>query len=122
MRISPHFTRAEFECECGCGFDAADKTLVETLETTREHFKNKYPDRKIALIITSGNRCKEHNKNVGGSDNSYHTKGMAADFYIKNVMHSEIQNYLKEQYQNWFGIGSYDTWTHLDVRSTPARW
>lgn len=122
MRVSDHFIRAEFACECGCNFDCVDKTLVETLERVREHFKNKYPNKTISIRITSGNRCREHNIKVGGAANSYHTKGMAADFQVKDVAPSEVQAYLLATFQNWFGIGSYAGWTHLDTRSTPARW
>lgn len=36
------------------------------------------------IIITSGYRCAELNKAVGGVANSWHTKGNAADLRIKN--------------------------------------
>lgn len=35
------------------------------------------------VIITSGYRCPQVNKLVGGSKNSQHMSGCAADFYIK---------------------------------------
>lgn len=42
-------------------------------------------DMNTDLIITSGYRSKEYNKSIGGSDKSWHCKGLAIDFYFKNV-------------------------------------
>ena len=73
----PNFKKAEFKCPCGkCnGYgNGIATTLVETLQELR----NKYGK----LQITSGYRCPAHNKAVGGSTNSKHTKGQAADFYL----------------------------------------
>lgn len=73
----PNFKKAEFKCPCGkCnGYgNGIATTLVETLQELR----NKYGK----LQITSGYRCVAHNKAVGGSTNSKHTKGQAADFYL----------------------------------------
>lgn len=36
------------------------------------------------IIITSGFRCKELNKRVGGAENSQHLRGEAADIYVGN--------------------------------------
>lgn len=73
----PNFKKVEFKCPCGkCnGYgNGIATTLVETLQELR----NKYGK----LQITSGYRCPAHNKAVGGSTNSKHTKGQAADFYL----------------------------------------
>lgn len=122
MKVSNHFIRSEFACKCGCGFDSADKLLVEVLEGLRSHFVNKYPKRKIAIIITSGNRCKKHNKQEGGSEKSYHVRGLAVDFRIKNVHEDEVVQFLEIAYPSKFGIGQYTNRTHLDVRNSLARW
>ena len=37
------------------------------------------------VIITSGYRCPQVNKLVGGANNSQHMSGCAADFYIKGL-------------------------------------
>ena len=37
------------------------------------------------MTITSGLRCKAHNKAVGGVDNSKHLEGRAVDFYAPSV-------------------------------------
>lgn len=117
MRVSNNFLRSEFACKCGCGFDAVDITLNEVLEDVRKHFGGN------SIKITSGNRCPKYNATIpGASSKSQHTKGMAADFRVKNVHEDRVADYLEEKYPDWFGIGRYEGRTHIDVRSTPARW
>lgn len=75
-----HFKKSEFACKCGgryCdGYPAElDKRLVEVLDTIREYSGK-------PVVISSGLRCKNHNKNVGGVGNSYHLSGRAVDFTI----------------------------------------
>lgn len=40
------------------------------------------------IIITSGYRCPQVNRLVGGVDNSQHMSGCAADFHVKGYNHS----------------------------------
>lgn len=113
--LSKHFSRAEFECQCGCGNDTADYKLVEVLEELREYFGT-------PIRITSGNRCEVHNRDIGGSMNSLHIHGRAADIQVSGVDPRDVQEYLKSQYPNSLGIGSYITFTHVDSRGWRARW
>jgi len=112
---SPFFTREEFACACGCGFDVADSELLDVLEGLRFKFD-------AAVIITSGCRCKEHNKEVGGSENSQHIFGKAVDFKVENVNADDVAEYLLSEYPDSYGIGRYDGRTHIDVRDKKARW
>lgn len=123
MKVSPNFNREEFACQCGCGFDSVDIQLLTVLEETREYFKELYPDQNIYITITSGNRCPEHNIAIGSTaTQSKHTKGIAVDFKVNSVSSDEVHQYLCNKYPNCFGIGKYVGRTHLDVRSTKARW
>lgn len=85
-----HFTKSEFTCKCGCGFDNIDINLVRILEDIRSHFGDN------PLIVTSGCRCAKHNRAVGGVQGSRHVYGKAADFYIKNVNVGNVLNYCKQ--------------------------
>ena len=38
--ISENFSREEFACKCGCGFNTADKELVHILEKVRTKFNS----------------------------------------------------------------------------------
>ena len=112
---SHHFHRSELACKCGCGFDAVDVELLYVLEDLRKHFGS-------PLVITSGNRCMAHNTRVGGSPNSQHLNGIAADIRIVGVQPEVVANYLEEKYPKKYGIGRYDRWVHVDVRKYKARW
>ena len=73
----PNFKKAEFKCPCGkC--DGYGDGIASSLLVTLQNLRDKYG----AVKITSGYRCTSHNKEVGGSTNSKHTKGQAADFYL----------------------------------------
>lgn len=43
------------------------------------------------IIITSGYRCPEINKLVGGSNTSQHMKGQAADFYVSGYTPQQMR-------------------------------
>ncbi|MGB5631800.1 MAG: D-Ala-D-Ala carboxypeptidase family metallohydrolase, partial [Waterburya sp.] len=64
--FTQNLSRVEFKCQCGCGFDTVDFSLVTALQTTVYHFQKKY-DQDVRIKITSGCRCPAHNKKVGGA-------------------------------------------------------
>lgn len=121
--LTTNFSRHEFECECGCGYNTVDIELVQVLEDIRSHFFAK------SLIITSGCRCYKHNeslKKIGASSKSQHLFAKAADFKVKDdygyVNPGLIYDYLDRRYPAKFGIGLYGNRVHIDVRSHAARW
>lgn len=115
--MSQHFKRYEFECKCGCGFAAQDEELMRVLEDLRVQFGN------VPIMVTSGCRCEAHNKKVGGSKGSYHVKGMAADIRVQGATPHAVGEYLRNKYPEKYGIGTYPSWVHIDMRGEPgARW
>lgn len=114
MKLSRHFSRIEFVCRCGCGMDTVDSELIAVLELIRERFG--------PVHIISGNRCKEHNKAVGGADDSQHLYSKAADILSKGHKPKEVVEWLDKQFPDTYGIGEYDTWVHVDVRKERGRW
>ena len=113
--LSPHFNREEFQCSCGCGQDVVDAELINVLEDIRTAFNK-------PIIINSGNRCEEYNKSIGGSLNSQHLVSKAVDIVVNGVAPAAVYTYLSYQYPNKYGLGSYTTFTHIDVRNGEARW
>jgi uncharacterized protein YcbK (DUF882 family) len=111
--ISEHFSRSEFSCACGCGRDTVDAALLTILEKIRTHF-----DRPVH--ITSGHRCEDYNRQVGGSSNSQHLHGRAADIVVQGIPASLVQELCEDL--NVPGLGKYETFTHIDTRSGHARW
>lgn len=115
-QLSPNFHREEFKCKCGCGFDIVDAELIIMLETIRAACKG------APITITSGCRCPEHNKKIGGSEHSYHVIGKAADFKVKGYKPSWVANKLDAIAPESYGLGRYNNWTHIDVRNGKGRW
>lgn len=111
-----HFARREFACKCGCGFDAVDIELLGVLEQLRQDLGNR------PVSITSACRCEAHNRKVGGARHSVHKQGKAADIRVKGLLPAQVADYLERTYPGRYGIGRYATFTHIDVRPSPARW
>lgn len=115
MKLSKNFSRREFACKCKCGFATVDIELIQVLERVRERFGN-------PVKITSSCRCVKHNKDVGGKPSSKHLRGIAADIIVKGVEPAQVYKFLDDHYSDRYGIGRYNTFTHIDVRSKRARW
>lgn len=69
---------------------------------------------KIPFVINSGYRTDSHNKSVGGTKDSSHKKGLAADIHVKdNQARKVILNALiKAGLDRRIGIG--ETFIHVD--------
>ena len=113
--LSAHFSRREFACRCSCGFDTVDARLLEVLESVRQHFD-------VPVTVNSGCRCLEHNKRTGGAPRSQHLVGRAADIVVSGVAPRDVASWLERTYPGQLGIGRYAGFTHIDSRSTAARW
>ncbi len=50
------------------------------------------------IIVTSGYRCEELNKRVGGVKTSYHLRGMAADIRPKNGFLYELYSFVERMF------------------------
>ena len=113
--LSYHFSRSEFKCKCGeCEVDTVDAELIGVLEALRKRY-----DRPIT--ITSGCRCVEYNREVGGAEDSQHLLGKAADIVVKGIDPAEVYHYLNWAYPDCYGLGDYEDFTHIDVREDKAR-
>ena len=66
------------------------------------------------MIITSGFRCSEVNKLVGGVSNSQHTKGQAADFTVSGeTVEGLIFKIATSGIEYDEIINEYDKWVHI---------
>lgn len=69
------------------------------------------------VVMNSGYRTPWHNYDVGGADGSYHTKCMAADFFIPGVPKAKL---IAFAHKSVFvgGLGCYPSrnFIHIDVR------
>lgn len=112
-KVSEHFNRKEFACQCGCGLDSIDSMTLEALEAIRVHFGK-------PITINSANRCVEHNAAVGGASKSQHLRSRACDIVVKDVEHDTVADYAESL---GISVGRYNSFTHIDTRSgLAARW
>lgn len=119
--MTKHFKEEEFYCPCArCKADPSRRVpvnpkLLDWLEDVRLHFG-------LPVIINSGVRCAEHNREVGGVEHSQHVKGNAADIRIRGVCPRVIYSYLNYTHPNECGLGLYTNFVHFDVRLNKTRW
>lgn len=113
--LSKNFSRKEFACHCGCGFDDISLELIAVLQQLRDYYGK-------PVKINSACRCEKHNAKVGGAKHSKHKEGIAADVVVSGVLPKDVHKYLIEKYEGRYGIGRYNTFTHIDVRDGCARW
>lgn len=111
--IAPNFRAKELACNDGNGRFLAHPATLVLLEKIREHFNR-------PVIINSFYRTPKYNQEIGGSNNSRHLYGMAADIYIRNISPEEIYDYADSL--DIGGLGIYDSFVHLDVWKEGRRW
>ena len=122
MKLTENFSLSEFQCKCGCKMPALVKENIQELALNLQMLR----DIVGALNLTNAYRCKEHNLAVGGSVKSQHLVGKAADIQSPGAEPSEIANItevlMDTKKLKAGGIGRYNTFTHIDIRGSLARW
>ena len=113
-QITKHFHSEEFRCKC-CRSIRIDERLVNNLEKLFEKLN------ASKCIISSGYRCPEYDKKIGGFV-GYHAKGLASDciYYDKDgkAIPSKIVICVAYDLDLFRGIAKInDNFTHLDVRT-----
>ena len=114
--LTKNFSRWEFACRCGCGYDGIKPSIVFALQITRDHFDS-------PITISSGCRCGKHNKAEDGYPNSKHLFGIACDFVVEGVDACDVADFIDDYFGGNNGIGRYRDFTHLDTRTYKrSRW
>lgn len=110
-----NFHSVEWECRCGCREDfPIDMEQVHFLEDLRDRLGR-------PVTITSGYRCEEYNKKVGGAKHSQHRLGTATDIIVRGMDVYELYEIVKPM--NPKGLGLYENFLHIDNREGKrARW
>ena len=95
------------------------KMLAVQLEIIRAHFN-------APVIINSGYRNLEYNRNIGSKDTSQHVKGTAADIVVSGVSPDDVADAIEFLINTGMlkegGVGRYNSFTHYDIRGSRARW
>ena len=115
-KLSENFSVKEFACKGNgcCTETPIDDQLVKYLQKIRDHFGT-------TVTIACGHRCEKHNAEVpNAAQRSRHIYGQAADIHVKGVNPIEVAKYAESIGVK--GIGHYDTFVHIDTRTTKSFW
>lgn len=109
-----YFKRSEFKCKCGniyCnGYPAEpQETLIRAADKVREHFGK-------PMHVSSGLRCTQHNKNVGGVSNSRHLSGKAMDYSVSGFSADMILAYVKQLPEIRYAYAIDSIFVHMDIK------
>ena len=126
MKLTNNFTKSEFECKSGEEMPLEVLENVKLLAIQLQKIRD-YVGKPIR--INSAYRSEAHNEAIGGVKTSQHILGKAADITIDTFTPDEvvsiIENMLTNEMLGGFyigGLGSYNTFTHIDIRDKKARW
>jgi uncharacterized protein YcbK (DUF882 family) len=118
-----YFKISEFDSKDGAEMPSDVKVnvieLIDNLNVLRQELGS-------PLYVNSGYRSPEHNKNIGGSINSQHLTGKAADIrsneYTPKQIKDKIEELIKVGKMKQGGLSAYNTFVHYDIRGKKARW
>ena len=109
-------------CPC-CGKGNPSVAILMLLEVVRTWFNK-------PVTINSMCRCTKYNRVVGSKTDlsrhvcdDYDWEPDAADIVVKDIAPMKVYLFLCSlPYANLLGLGSYDSFTHIDTRGYKARW
>lgn len=84
------FKKSEYKCKCGGKYcNGYPHKIAMRLVMADQYQRNYYG---VSVSLTSGIRCEKHNKNVGGTSNSYHKKGRSSDTITSGKSSATVRN------------------------------
>lgn len=100
-----------------CGICHIEPSLISALEELRKIVGK-------PLTVTCGYRCVTHNNETGGTRDSMHIRGKAADITFAGPLSALYVNAESVDAFHGGGIGVYpdEGFIHVDVRDGSARW
>ena len=109
---SQFFKDEEFQCKCdylACidSYQYMSEGFLQLLFKVRSQID-------FPLVITSGYRCKQHNKDVGGVPHSAHTKGLAVDVRITSPL--DRYELIEQLVYHGLSFGVYSNFIHIQLK------
>lgn len=123
MKLSEHFTLEEMtysETAIRRGIDnTPDETCVNNLKSLCENVLEPLRTKLgKPLKITSGYRCRQLNSFIGGSANSQHQYGCAADIQVKGMTSKELFDFVRANKIKFDQcIEEFGSWVHISFTS-----
>jgi zinc D-Ala-D-Ala carboxypeptidase len=126
MKLSPHFTLDEFtksQTAARWGIDnTPNETVLSNLMKTASFMEEVRRICAAPIIISSGYRCTELNRKIGGSMTSQHMTGRAVDFTAKDLSLEEtMQRIIASTLDYDQLILEYNSWIHISWSDKPRR-
>ena len=123
MKLTENFSKSEFDSKDGAEMPHDVLMNVQKLASQLQILRNNI---NKPISINSGYRSLEHNKAIGGVENSQHVLGKAADIKVKGIstriLAALIEDLINDGDMLQGGLGIYDTFVHYDIRKNQARW
>ena len=110
--VSKNFSLNELQCPC-CDEYEIDQPFVDKLQTVRDGLN-------LPMHVNSWFRCKRHNKNVGGAENSKHLTGNAVDICTVDFGAPAKYQLMFLGFIHFPGIGYGKDFVHFDSRDMNA--
>ena len=137
MKLTPHFSLAEFVRSATAqanGIDnslnptaKADQAVIRNLKTLSENILEPLRDHVCQpIVISSGYRCPALNNAVGGSKTSQHLTGEACDIHIPSIIQGKqwmewiMDNTIFDQLI-WERNSAGVHWIHVSCKSAPDK-
>jgi len=126
MNLSPHFSLEELTTsQIAARRGLNNSPSPEALENLKELSKFLEQLRKLLnkpIKINSAYRSPEVNKVVGGSVNSQHCKGQAADIVVPGMTPNQVvEAIVKSSLPYDQVIREFDSWTHVSISVKPRK-
>lgn len=125
MNLSPHFTLDELIATQHRGIDNMPAPgIIANLKMTAMLLEGVRLRLGAPIVVSSGYRCPELNKAVGGQPNSQHLTGQAADFICPGygspvTVASALHDCREVAYDQL--ILEFGRWVHISWSATPRR-
>lgn len=125
MRLTQNFTLNELTYSVTANVNKIDNRpsvqVVANLKAVCENVLQPLRDNLgVPVIISSGFRCAELNKKIGGRPNSQHLTGQAVDFIVPQRNLKDVYNYIKHNLpydQLLYEYSPLDKWIHVSYRT-----
>jgi uncharacterized protein YcbK (DUF882 family) len=123
MKLTNNFSKKEFDSKDGAEMPNDVLMNLQKLAGQLQILRNNI---NKPITINSGYRSPEHNKAIGGVENSQHVLGKAADIQVKGIstriLAALIEDLINDGDMLQGGLGIYNSFVHYDIRKNKARW
>lgn len=115
--LTEHFTLEELIASDTAKEKGIDNTpspeIVDALVSTARHLEQVRALFGRPLVITSGYRCPELNRAVGGVWDSAHVRGVAADIHVPGLTLEWVYNTIRASTLQYDQLIYEGTWIHI---------